>query len=68
MDEGIREMAGRCYGYGRWDAPYWFIGQEQGMARDEKNNLKPRVEAWLYLGGCELSDCREFHERIGEKR
>jgi hypothetical protein len=68
MDEGIREMARRCYGYGRWDAPYWFIGPEQGMAPDENNDLKPRVKAWLDLGGQEVSDCREFHKPIGEKR
>jgi hypothetical protein len=68
MDEGIREMARRCYGYGRWDAPYWFIGLEQGQAPSENNDLKPRVKAWLDLGCHELSDCREFHHRIQEKR
>ena len=50
-------MAYRCYGYGNWDAPYWFIGPEQGQSR----NLAHRVEAWLDLGGKELCDCRAFH-------
>jgi hypothetical protein len=62
------EMARRCYGYGHWDAPYWFIGPEPGQARDENDDLRPRVEAWLHFGGGELTDCREFHNRIGEKR
>jgi hypothetical protein len=26
MDDDIRDMALRCFGYGRWSAPYWFIG------------------------------------------
>lgn len=68
MDDGIREMGLRCYGYGRWGAPYWFIGPEQGQAPEENDDLKPRVQAWLGLGGCDLTDCREFHVLIGEKR
>jgi hypothetical protein len=65
--EDVRAMARTNYGYGRWDAPYWFIGPEQGMGSHEKD-LGLRVRAWLDLGGLELNDCREFHRRIGEKR
>ncbi len=68
MDEDVCEMARRCYGYGQWDAPYWFIGPEQGQARAENNGLKRRAEAWRQLGGGELNDCRDFHALIGEKR
>jgi hypothetical protein len=68
MDDGIRKMALRCYGYGQWRAPYWFIGPEQGQAPEEDDDLRPRVRAWLKLGGGELTDCREFHALIGEKR
>jgi hypothetical protein len=68
MDDGIREMALRCYGYGRWSAPYWFIGPEQGQAPEENDDLEPRVKAWNDLGGTELTDCREFHALIGEQR
>ena len=66
--DGVREMARRFYGYGRWDAPYWFIGPEQGQGRDEDNDLKRRAEAWLQLGGRELCDCREFHGRICQRK
>jgi hypothetical protein len=27
-------MAEHLFGYGRWDAPFWFIGSEAGMGRD----------------------------------
>lgn len=65
-DADIREMAEKCYGYGRWDAPYWFIGPEQGLSR---GNMQPRIEAWLHLGReTGLSDCRKFHTHIGETR
>jgi hypothetical protein len=68
MDDAAREMARRCYGYGRWDAPYWFIGPEQGMALNENNDLQLRVDAWLHLDALELCDCRAFHERIDQKQ
>ena len=67
MDD-VRSMARTCYGYGCWDAPYWFLGPEQGMARGENNDLTRRTEAWRHFGSRELDDCREFHFRIGEKR
>ncbi|MGA2964841.1 MAG: hypothetical protein ABSD64_01425 [Terriglobales bacterium] len=73
MDDDMREMARWSYGYGRWDAPYWFIGPEQSQGCHEKDNdLKPRLEAWLYFKRhfrqLELNDCRDFHDRIGEQR
>jgi hypothetical protein len=43
-DEPFREMALGCYGYGRWGAPYWFIGPEQGQSRRENDDLRPRLE------------------------
>ena len=55
-----------CYGYGRWAAPYWFIGPEQGQAPKEKNDLKARSKAWCDLGATELCDCEEFHVAINE--
>jgi hypothetical protein len=50
MDKDTLEMARRNYGYGRWDAPYWFIGPQQGMGRHENSNLRLRVKAWQDLG------------------
>jgi hypothetical protein len=67
MDENMLAMARGNYGYGRWEADYWFIGPEQGMGPHEKD-LDQRVKAWLDLGSRELNDCREFHCRIRETR
>ena len=68
MDSDVSEMARQRYGYGRWSAPYWFIGLEEGMARDGTDGLKPRAAAWRRLGGGELNDCRKFHDCLGERR
>ena len=67
MDDELREFARRCYGYGNWRAPYWFIGPEQGQAREENDDLRPRIKAWHDLGKVELNDCCDFHALIGEK-
>jgi hypothetical protein len=66
MNEALKDMAIRCYGYGRWDAPYWFIGPEQGQSSKENHDLEPRLKAWLGLGGRELDDCEEFSVAINE--
>ncbi len=58
-------MALRSYGYGRWDAPYWFIGPEQGQG---DGSLECRLKAWTELGAGELCDCRQFHRRIEEQK
>ena len=68
MDALTCEMARSNYGYGRWDAPYWFIGPEQGMGAHENEDLNLRVKAWVDLGRKELNDCREFHRCIHEMR
>ena len=44
------------FGYGRWDAPYWFIGMEPGGTDDHAS-----YEEWIRLGGTELIDCRAHH-------
>jgi hypothetical protein len=60
-----RLAAENWYGYGRWGAPYWFIGPEPGMHKDEGDNLLARCDAWARLGGGELLDVREHHEAFG---
>jgi len=53
MDD-LKALAARdWFGYGRWDAPYWFIGMEPGGTDDHAS-----YEVWLQLGGTELIDCR----------
>jgi hypothetical protein len=60
------EMARRSYGYGRWDAPYWFIGPEQGKGEGEPSDNSQRVKAWKHLGETELCDCLDFHAQIAD--
>ena len=58
----IEEMARGCYGYGSWEAPYWYIGLEEGL----DGALDDRIRAWQELGAeTGLSDCRAFHRKIG---
>jgi hypothetical protein len=64
-DADIHDMARKWYGYGRWDAPFWFIGPEPGMDPSEDNNLRPRCNAWIKLGAGELVDCKEHHFGFG---
>lgn len=68
MADDICAMAQRCFGYGRWEALYWFIGPEQGQGPHENGDLRPRLKAWQELGAGELCDCRRFHALIGEER
>jgi hypothetical protein len=44
-------------GYGRWEAPYWFVGMEPGG-----EDADASYETWWeQFGGAELIDCREHH-------
>jgi hypothetical protein len=61
MDNVEHEMARQCYGYGRWSAPYWFIGLEEGQDPIGKD-LTLRLQAMRDLGKDGLSDCRTFHQ------
>jgi hypothetical protein len=58
MDYGTLEleMGRRSCGYGRWNAPYWFIGPEQGKGKDERDDNAQRVKAWQQLGRAELCE------------
>jgi hypothetical protein len=80
MNEEERELALNCYGYGRWDAPYWFIGPEQGLGKSEKKDdvdyeevirnrakaIRKRAEAFRELDKDKdgLCDCCAFHIKI----
>jgi hypothetical protein len=48
-DEYLLTMAREWYGYGWWEAPFWFIGPEPGRPEKE-DSLKKRCEAWIKLG------------------
>lgn len=48
MDSVRDEAARKWFGYGRWDAPYWFVGMEPGGTEDASS-----YESWKRLGGGE---------------
>jgi hypothetical protein len=56
-------LAETCYGYGSWDAPYWFIGPEQGQDKNE-NGINSRYRALRDLQIDGLCDCRTFHSAV----
>lgn len=51
------------FGYGHWEAPYWFVGLEQGGTEDHST-----YSVWQDLGEPELSDCKEHHLKSGFKK
>lgn len=63
----IDMMVYKWYGYGNWDAPYWFIGPEPGMGNNN-DDLDRRCRTWLQLGGSELIDCIAHHHAFGYQR
>lgn len=64
----IRQYAAEhFYGYGRWSAPYYFIGPEPGKGKGEADNLDARCRSWLDLSADEaqgdgLIGCSEHHK------
>lgn len=65
--EAFQDMAEKSFGFGSWEVPYWFLGPEQGMSKDE-SELRKRYAAWRDLGSEELDDCLEFHLQIEDSR
>lgn len=64
MIEEIRKMESGFFGFGRWEAPYWFIGPEPG---GDNNSL--RAKKWITdFGMNELVDCKDFHLAINETK
>jgi hypothetical protein len=58
-----RYLAENCYGYGNWNAPYWFIGPEQGQDKNE-DGISSRCQAFRDLQIDGLCDCRTFHDAV----
>ncbi len=50
-------LANGWFGYGNWNAPYWFVGMEPGGEEGESNFAR-----WAQLGRGELLDIVAHHE------
>jgi hypothetical protein len=55
--------AERWFGYGRWAAPYWFVGMEPGGEDDARV-----YETWNELGAPELLDLKAHSEKCEDMR
>lgn len=64
-DETVLRAVRSWFGYGRWDAPYWFLGLEQGGSEGPEH---ASFTAWAALGGGGLLDCRAHHLAIADPR
>jgi len=61
----LAHMAEHFFGYGRWDAPFWFIGPEAGMGKNGRDSLVARYESWKQLGFAPIFDCAAHHRGFG---
>lgn len=62
--DALRAFMQGFYGYGSYDAKYWFVGLEEGGASSVVD-LAKRIAAWRRLGSAETEDLYEFHREIG---
>lgn len=66
-DALIRMYARTLYGYRSYDAPWWFVGMEEGGG-DDLDKVRARLYAWDRRGRRELEDLAEFHRAFSEGR
>jgi hypothetical protein len=58
------EFARNFLGYGTYQAPFWFVGLEEGGG-DSAEELARRINAWHSRGRRELEDLVDYHSAIG---
>ena len=56
----IEPYCKQFFGYGRWDAPVWFVGLEEAGAGTPAE-LQNRLAAWDTRGRRELEDAPAFY-------
>src|SRR5713226_7016665 len=66
-DQLLTAFINHFYGYGNYDAKYWFVGMEEGGGNDFTEIVK-RINAWDSRGRKELEDVAEYHKAIGITR
>jgi len=66
-DKLLQDFIDGFYGYGNYNAPYWFVGMEEGGGNsiDEINN---RLKTWDRRGRREIEDVAEYHCDFGISR
>jgi hypothetical protein len=54
------------FGYGRWNAPVWFIGIEEAGGRTERE-IEERLNVWTSRRRNELEDAPTFYPAMGNR-
>ncbi len=62
-DELLEKIVNTFYGYGNYQANYWFIGMEE--AGGDFKDINNRINIWSNRGKQELEDLAEYHIAIG---
>lgn len=62
-DELLEKIVNTFYGYGNYQANYWFIGMEE--AGGDFKDINNRISIWSNRGKQELEDLAEYHIAIG---
>ena len=63
----IEAYCKQFFGYGRWDAPVWFVGLEEAGAGTPAE-LQNRLAAWDTRGRRELEDAPAFYPACGHNQ
>lgn len=62
-DRFVDQFIHSFYGYGTYNAGFWFVGMEEGRGNN-LDEVSRRLEIWQELGGRELVDITNFHFRL----
>jgi len=63
-DDVLLKYIHNFYGYGSFNADYWFISLEEGGGHSEKE-IQNRLNVWEKRGSKQLEDCRSYHLEFG---
>jgi len=63
-DDLLQDFIQRFYGYGNYQARFWFIGMEEGGGQT-LDEIARRIAAWDRRGRQELEDVAEYHHAVG---
>lgn len=62
--ELLTDFINGFFGYGNLNAPYWFIGKEEGGGKKIEENYK-RIQTWNHIGRTTTVDLIHYHLSLG---
>jgi hypothetical protein len=66
-DHLLQDFIDGFYGYGNYNAPYWFVGMEEGGGNSVEE-INSRLQAWRTRGRREIEDVADYHRAFGISR